>query len=137
MFSPLRWLFPLLCCACLRGGELAAPTVARFIRVIVFSTGGGEVACSDKEVAGELSALFVPIAKASKVVWVGSDQEVAKLGKLGKLVICGRVDLLAAGGAVAIVAEGGRPTIYVNTKNLAGSGLTLSDSVLKTCKVVK
>lgn len=137
MPSLLRWLVPWSCCAFLQAGELSASTIARFVRVIVYSTGGGEVACSDKEVAGALGALFVPVESASKVVWVGSEQELAKLGKQGKLVICGRVELLAAGGAVAIVAEGGRPTIYVNPKNLSGSGLVLSENVLKTCKVVK
>lgn len=137
MVSPLRWLFPLFGCALLQGGDLAAPTVARFIRVIAYSTGAGEVTCKDKEVAGALSALFVAVQEGSKVVWVGSDRDVAKFGKLGKLVICGRVDLLAAGGAVAIVAEGGRPTMYVHPKHLASSGLSLSESVLQTCKVVQ
>jgi len=132
----IRWFLPVLCSSILHAGDLAAPTVAKFIRVIA-SSGGGKAACRDKEVAAELATLGVPVDAESKVVWVTLEAEVGKLAKLGRLVVGGKLEMLAAGASVALVAEGGRPTIYVSAKNLAGTGVTLPDSVLKISKVVK
>jgi hypothetical protein len=118
-------------------GDLAAPTVAKFIRVIASASGGSKVVCSDREIAGELTAINVPMEGDGKLVWATTEKDVTKFAKQGKLVICGSQDLLNAGAALAIVAEGGRPTIYISAKNLAASGITLSDSVMKIGKVVK
>jgi hypothetical protein len=127
---------PVLCSTLLQAGDLAAPTVAKFIRVIA-SSGGGKAACRDRDVAAELATLGVAVDPESKVVWVSLEAEVGKLARMGRLVICGKLELLAAGASVALVAEGGRPTIYISAKNLAGTGVALSDSVLKISKVVK
>lgn len=135
-----RRLLPLLYLSALAvGGELAPPTAAKFIRVIVQAGGGGKVACADKEIAGELANLGVGVeAEAgAKVAWAASPKEVARLAGLHKLVICPNPDWLGEGAAVAITAEGGRPSIYLQMKNLGAAGVTLPDSVVKISKVVK
>jgi hypothetical protein len=119
------------------GGELAPPTAAKIIRVIVQASGGSKAECGDKEIAGELSSLGVAADPEAKVCWAGSDKEVARLTGKHKLVICGNPDWLAQGAAVALTAEGGRPSIYLSIKNLAAAGVTLPDSIVKISKVVK
>jgi hypothetical protein len=52
-------------------------------------------------------------------------------------VICGHVSQIPSGAAIAIVAEGGRPAIYVSSSNLATSKVSIPDAVLKVGKVVK
>jgi hypothetical protein len=131
-------LFPLaFLCTGLGAGELAAPTAAKIIRVIVQASGGGKVECGDKEIAGELSTLGVSVEQAAKTCWAGSEKEAARLAGQKKLVICGNPDWLTTGAAVAITAEGGRPAIYLSIKNLGAIGVTLPDSIVKISKVVK
>jgi len=131
-------IFPLAClCASLCAGELAPPTAAKIIRVIVQASGGGKVECADKEIAGELSSLGIGADPAAKVCWAGSEKEAARFAGQKRLVICGNPDWLAAGAGVAITAEGGRPAIYLSVKNLGAIGVTLPDSIVKISKVVK
>ena len=133
-----RRLLPLLYLSSLAmGGELAPPTAAKFIRVIVQASGTGKVASPDKEIAGELATLGVAIEADAKVTWAGNAKDVARLATQHRLVICPNPDWLAEGAAVAITAEGGRPSIYLSSKNLASAGITLPDSVMKISKVVK
>ena len=134
---PLR-LLPLLCLPAMAwGGELAPPTAAKFIRVIAQASGESKAACSDKEIAGELATLGVGAGADAKVTWAASSKEVARLAAQHKLVVCPNPDWLAEGASVAITAEGGRPSIYLQMKNLANAGVTLPDSIVKISKVVK
>jgi len=130
----LPWAF---LTTCLLAGDLAAPTTAKFIRVIVQASGGGKVACAEKEIAGELAGLGVAIDPEAKVCWAASDKDVVRLAGQKKLVICGNPDWIAQGASVAVTAEGGRPAIYISLKNLGAIGVTLPDSIVKISKVVK
>ena len=131
-------VLPLACLSTgLLAGDLAAPTAAKFIRVILQASGGGKVNCTDKEIVGALTDLGVGIDPESKVCWVGTDKEVARLAALKKLVICPNPDWIAMGASVAVTAEGGRPAIYISLKNLGANGVTLPDSIVKISKVVK
>ena len=135
---PIRrpWILPLLCiCGPLAAGELAAPTVAKFIHVILKGTGTKSVACADKAIAGELANLGVTVEGDSKIAWADTDKEVAALAKQGKLVVCGTRSLLGSGAGLAVVAEGGRPVIYLDHKAVAASGVTLPDTIVKLSKV--
>ena len=118
-------------------GELAAPTVAKIIRVIAQASGVAKVECGDKEIAGELSGLGVGNDPDSKICWAGSEKEVARFAAQHKLVICGNPDWLAQGASVALTAEGGRPAIFLSIKSLGPTGITLPDSIVKISKVVK
>jgi len=131
------WLAPALCaCGHLCAGELGAPTTAKFIRMVLVGTGTKAVICADKEIAGELANLGVSVEAEAKVAWADQAADVARLAK-GRLVICGTKGLLNSGAALAVVAEGGHPVIYVNPKAGAGSGLTLPDNILKIAKVAQ
>jgi hypothetical protein len=132
------WLFLSLCLSTnLFAGELAAPTVAKIIRVIAAASGSAKVGCADKEIAGELSGLGLATDPEAKVCWAGNEKEVVRLAGLHRLVLCGNQDWLGQGASVALTAEGGRPSIYLQMKNLGGTGITLPDSIVKISKVVK
>jgi hypothetical protein len=139
MIRGIRWILPVACLsATLPAADLAPPTVAKFVRLVVAAGGGvAKVHCPDKEIAAELRALGLVIDPEGAVVWAGSDRDAVKYGKLGKLVICGQRDFLASGASIALIAEGGRPAIYISPRNLGGTGFILPDSVLKLAKVVK
>jgi hypothetical protein len=121
--------------ASLGAGELAPATAAKIIRVIVLGSGGSKVDCQNKEIAADLSG--VAIDPEAKVAWADTDKDVARLAKLGKLVVCGNLDWLGSGASVAVVSEGGRPSITISPRNLATSGVTLPDPIVKISKVVK
>ena len=138
MSSRSLWLIPILClCAPLPAGDLGAATVAKIIRVMAVGTGSKAVACEEKDIAGELANLGVALDPGARLAWAGSDKEASRLGKEGRLVMCGNPDWLALGAGAAITAEGGRPAIYLNLKNAGASGLTVPDSIVKISKVVK
>jgi len=118
------------------GGEVAAPTLAKIIRIVA-SGNGGKAACEDAEVSAELGKLGVSIDPEAKVVWAIADKDVARFAKQSKLVICGQVGQLGQGAAIAIVAEGGRPVIYLSPANATSSKANLPDALLKIGKVVK
>jgi hypothetical protein len=133
-----RGIALLLCAsATLLAGDLAVPTVAKFIRVIASASGASKVACSDREVAGELASLGVQADPEAKVVWAGSERDAGRFAKLGRVVICGNIDWLNAGATIAIVAEGGRPALYISARNLAATGVAFPDTIMKISKVIK
>ena len=130
-------LIALLLVAPIQAGEVAAPTIAKIIRIVASSGNNVKVACLDPEVAAELGKLGLSLDPEARIVWAISDQDVVRLAKQNKLVICGQLGQLAQGGAVAIVAEGGRPSIYIRPANVALSKVSLPDAVIKIGKVVK
>ena len=117
------------------GGDLPPEIQAKFIKILASSAGSaGKVACKDGGVMAELAKLGFANDPGSKVAWGSSEGEVKAFKGGGKLVICGKLEWLPAGGAIAIVEEGGKPQIYLHMGNIAGSGVTLSDAVLKIGK---
>ena len=124
----------MLCAAVtgLFGGELPPEVQAKFIKILAASAGSaGKVACHDAALAAELAKVGVTVDPGSKVIWAANDSE-ARAGKsMHKLVIAGQTESLPLGAAIAIVEEGGKPQIYLHMGNIAASGITLSDAVLK------
>lgn len=119
----------------LLSGDLPADVQAKFVKILASSANSaGKVACKDAAVAAELGKLGVGADSASKVAWAGNEGEVAALKAAGKLVICGKLEWLPKGGSIAIIEEGGKPQIYLHMGNIAASGVTLSDAVLKIGK---
>lgn len=135
----MRFNFKTLAITCfaaasLLAGDLPADVQAKFIKILASSANaGGKVACKDSAVAAELGKIGINTDPESKVAWAGSEGEVASL-KSSKLVICGKLEWLPKGGAIAVVEEGGKPQIYLHMGNIAASGVTLSDAVLKIGK---
>jgi len=121
--------------AALSAGDLAPDQQAKFIKILASSAGStGKVACKDAALAGELAKMGMANDAGAKVAWAASEAEVKSLKAAGKLVICGKLEWLAAGGGIAIVEEGGKPQIILSMGNIAASGITLSDAVLKIGK---
>lgn len=119
----------------LSAGDLPPETQAKFIKILANSAGSsGKVACSSAALQAKLAEAGVANDGGSKVAWAGSEGEVKSLKGAGKLVICGKTEWLPSGASIAIVEEGGKPQIYLHMGNIAASGVTLSDAVLKIGK---
>jgi hypothetical protein len=118
-------------------GELAAPSVAKFLRVLATTTGQGRVACQDAEVAAELGKLGIALDPEARIAWAVGDKDVARQVQAGRLVVCGHVAQVGMGATIALVAEGGSPSVYIRPSNAVPSRVTIPDVVLKIGKVVK
>ncbi|MBI1752724.1 MAG: hypothetical protein HY014_15000 [Acidobacteria bacterium] len=124
----------MLAAAALPAGDLPAPVQAKFLKILCAAAGSpGKVACKDSDVLAELEKIGVAQDAGAKVAW-GRGGEVKTLKAAGKFVICPKLEDLPAGGSIAVVEEGGKPQIYLHMGNIAASGVTLADSVLKIGK---
>jgi len=99
--------------------DLAPETEAKFLKILLSSTGQFGFACSD---AG------------FKMAWAASEAEARALKAAGKLVIVPKLAWLKAGAAIALVEEDGKPQIYLSAGNVKASGMTLSDTIVKMAK---
>lgn len=119
-----------LCLTPLFAGEVPANLKARVAKGILASSGVTSVICSDATLASEFQKAGMTVGD-SKVAYGADTAEVKALAAKGKLVICGSVADLSAGGSLAIVEEGGKPKVYLHMGNVAKSGVVLGDLVLK------
>ncbi len=113
-------------------GELPPDVRAKVVRILATSVGSpGKIACKEPVLMAELARAGFVNDPGANVVYAGSDEEVRISRKAGRLVICGRVSMLASGAGVAVVEEDGRPQIYFHMAHLADSKVVISDAVLK------
>ncbi len=125
----------ILAFANLSAADLPAETQAKFIKILASSAGSaGKVLCNNAALTTELGKVGVSPDATAKIAWASSEAEVKSLKSSGKLVICGKLEWLSEGGAIAIIEEGGKPQIYLSMRNISASGVTLSDAVLKIGK---
>jgi len=133
LHRPIGVLF--LFCATLPAGDLPAEIQVKFLKILASSANSpGKVACRDAALAAKFPEAGLAEDPSSRVAWAGSEAEVKSLKMAGKLVICGRLEWLQTGGSIAVVEEAGKPQIYLHMGNIAASGVTLSDAVLKIGK---
>jgi hypothetical protein len=118
----------------LQGQELSADTEAKFLKILLSSTGQFGFACSDAAFKAKLEAAGIAVSPGFKMAWAASEGEVKTLKAAGKLVIVPVLGWLKAGGSLAIVSEGGKPQVYLNSANIKSSGMTLSDTIVKLAK---
>jgi hypothetical protein len=119
----------------LRAGDLPLAIQAKFVKILLSTMNStGKIDCKDSQMLDALKPMGVVADAGSKVSWASSEDEVKKYKSEGKLVICGKLDWLARGGAVAVVEENGKPQIYLHMGNIAASGVTVSDAVLRIAK---
>jgi len=111
-------------------GELPAETTAKLIKVVV-NGAGGKINCRDGAMKAVLEANGVLTDGSSNIVWSSSPAEIKMLKSQRKLIITSRPEQLGMGASIAISEDGGRPKIHLHPGNLAASGITLSDAVLK------
>lgn len=128
-------ILPFIAGLTLSAGDLPADLQAKFIALLCKSANSaGRIAITDAALKAELAKVGVNADAGASVAWGSSEAEVKSLKAAKKLVICGKLDQLPAGGAVAIVEEGGKPQIYLHMGNVAASGVQLADSILKIGK---
>lgn len=116
--------------------DLPADVQAKLVKILAANAGSGaKIICKDAGMAAALKAVGMTIDPvASKVAWAANESEVKSLRASGKLVICGKLEYLPSGGSIAVVEEGGKPQIYMHMGNIAASGLTISDAIMKIGK---
>jgi len=114
------------------GGELPPDVRAKVVRILATSVGAtGKIACKEPALMAELARSGFANDPGAAVVYAGTDEEVRASHRSGRLVICGRMSLLASGAGVAVVEEDGRPQIYFHMAHLSESKVVISDAVLK------
>jgi hypothetical protein len=118
-----------------QAGELPPEVTAKFMKILANAAStGGSVAASSPEHAAAFRAQGLSVSPFSKLAWASSLAELRNLKNGGKLVVCGRVEWLAQGAGIALVAEGDKPAIYLHMGHISASGVSLSDTVLKIGK---
>ncbi len=114
----------------LSAGELPIETVAKLVKVVVNGT-GGKIICRDAAMKAALESNGVTVDSSASIIWSSSPAEIKMLKSRGKLIITSRPEQLGMGACIAIAEDGGKPKIYLHPANLAASGISLPDSVLK------
>jgi hypothetical protein len=114
----------------LLAGELPAETTAKLIKVVVNGS-GGKIMCRDGAMKAALESAGVQTEAGSKIVWSSNPTEIRMMKSQGKLIITSRPENLGLGASIAITEDGGKPKIYLHSGNLAASGVTVSDAILK------
>ena len=118
----------------LQAQDLPAETEAKFLKILLSSTGQFGFSCSDPAFKAMLEASGLAVAPGFKMAWAASEAEVKALKASGKLVIVPKLAWLKEGGSIAIIEEAGKPQIYINPANIKASGMTLSDTIVKMAK---
>ena len=114
----------------LRAGELSPEVEAKFLKVIMTSSGATKIACSDAALKTALEAVGIVVDPSSSIVWASNMGE-AKMGKMvGRLVVTNKREL-ASQASILLEEDGGRPKILVNTGNLHNCKVQVGDAVLK------
>ncbi len=111
-------------------GELPSETTARILKVVVNGS-GGKITCRDGAMKAALESAGVQVDANAQLVWSSSPAEIKMLKSQHKLIITNNPGQLGMGASMAISEEGGKPKIHLHPGNLAASGITLSDAVLK------
>lgn len=114
----------------LTAGELPIETAAKLVKVVVNGT-GGKITCRDAAMKAALESNGVTVDSSASIIWSSSPAEIKMLKSRGRLIITSRPEQLGMGACIAIAEDGGRPKIYLHPANLAASGVSLPDAVLK------
>jgi len=118
----------------LQAQDLSPETQAKFLKILLSSTGQFGFACADAGFKTKLEANGIAVSAGFKMAWAATEAEVKPLKAAGKLVIVPKLAWLKNGGSIALVEEAGKPQIYLNMANVKASGMTLSDTIIKMAK---
>ena len=134
MIRPLAALAALTFVMGMNAQELSPDIQAKFLKILLSSTGQFGFACSDPAFKGKLEAAGIAVSSGFKMAWASSEAEVKLLKASGKLVIVPNLAWLKAGASLALVEEDGKPQIHLNMANIKASGMVLSDTIIKMAK---
>jgi hypothetical protein len=107
---------------------------AKFVKILLSSAGQFGFACNDPNLKAKLESMGVSVGPGFKYAWGSSEAEVRALKAQDRFIICPTVEWLKSGGCIAIVEEGGKPTLYMHVANTKASGVTVSDAITKLAK---
>ena len=134
----MRTLFPsaiaLVSCLGLSAQASLVETQAKFVKVLLTSSGQFGFACNEPILKAKLEEMGVSVGPGFKFAWGSSESEVRALKAQGRFIICPNVDWLKSGGCIAIVEEGGRPGLFLDTTNAKASGVTVADAIVKLAR---
>jgi len=115
---------------------VSAAELTPFLKVITASAGApGRIACRDIDLSMQLKKDGLSPDAKSPVAWAASASQLATYLAEGKLVVAGDAAMLSQGAGIAIIKEQGKPVIIINPKNVAASGVTLSDALMKIARI--
>ena len=109
---------------------------AKFVKILLSSTGQFGFACNDASLKAKLEAMGVSVGPGFKYAWGSSEAEVRALKAQDRFIICPTVEWLKSGGCIAIVEEGGKPALYIHVANTRASGVTVPDAISKIAKKI-
>jgi hypothetical protein len=107
---------------------------AKFVKVLLTSTGQFGFACNDEALKTRLEAMGVSVGPGFKFAWGMSEPEVVALRVQGRFIICPNVDWFRSGACIAVVQEDGRPQLYLSVANVKASGVAVPEAILKIAK---
>jgi hypothetical protein len=122
-------LLPLVLCGSLLAADdgLPRPLMARFVVALArLANTGKHVACHEAVMSRELKNLGMTLDDAAPLAFASSEAEVRSLAAARKVVVTPSLDLLVKGGAIAIVQEDGKPSIYLHLRHLDETGVKFS-----------
>ena len=134
----MRTLFPsaiaLVSCLGLNAQASLVETQAKFVKVLLTSSGQFGFACNEPILKAKLEEMGVSVGPGFKFAWGSSESEVRALKAQGRFIVCANAGWLKDGAALAIVDEGGKPQLYMDSANVKASGVTLADSIARIAK---
>jgi hypothetical protein len=107
---------------------------AKFVKVMLTSTGQFGFACNEPALKAKLESMGVSVGPGFKLAWGASEPEVRALKAQGRFILCPNVDWLKDGASLAIVDAGGKPELYMDPANIKASGLPLPDAIAHIAK---
>lgn len=125
-FSPLQSADP-----------LSVQELAALLRVLSAQAGfAGRIACRDLDMTMQLKKDGLSTDPRSAIAWAANADQARAYRAEGKFVVCSDLALFKEGAALAIVRESGKMGLVLHTANAQGTGVTLSDAILKVAKRV-
>ena len=109
-------------------------TEAKFVKVLLSSTGQFGFACNEPALKAKLESMGVSVGPGFKLAWGSSEPEVRALKAQGRFIVCPSAEWLKSGACLALVDEGGKPQLYMSPANVKASGVTLSDAIARIAK---
>jgi len=115
----------------------SAEELAALLRVLTTQAGfAGRIACRDLDMTVQLKKVGLSTDFRSSIAWATTPDQARAYKAEGKFVVCADPALFKDGAAMAIVREKGQMGLVLHGANAQGTGVTLSDTILKVAKRV-
>jgi len=109
---------------------------AKFVKVLLTSTGQFGFACNDAPLKAKLESMGISVGPGFKFAWGMSEPEVVALKAQGRFIVCPDKDWFKDGACLAVVMEDGRPQLYLHVANVKASGVALPEAIVKIAKKI-